>query len=105
MSELKPCPPELPNELRAKLLDELRGGYSALREVSKLRATEAELLDALETRDANVSECPVNKPSWRGGASSCPKCGLGSGHSCPVITSSDHAFVERARALITKHRT
>ena len=64
-----------------------------------------QLRRSLIERDKAASECPVNKPNWRGGPSSCPKCGVGSGHNCPVMTSADHGFVEAARATLAQQWT
>lgn len=63
------------------------------------------LRERMVERDKAVAKCPVNKPNWRGGASSCQKCGAGSGQACSVMAGADYGFVVAARAALATEPT
>lgn len=59
------------------------------------------ILDSLAERDEAASVCPVNRPSWSGGAKPCPLCGASKRETCHRLAGADHAFVNAARAALT----
>ena len=85
-----------PNTMLEKIMSAIPVGAYPVEQASD--DVVGELREALERHDAKVATCPIQKRSQ----SVCPRCKATSSDTCGVITGAEYAFVQDARAALSR---